>query len=381
MKHFSQEDFLKLPPGIFFVFIHDELHYDVPPATQLAIKGESTPDTVFYQLIDMPMLRNEDDHSWSLPAPDTPLQLVDGRDGSGEDPDSEDAVAIQRPLQDTYLVLDPEDYRTLSLTVDGSCNVYITGAAKSTRKRVAENAPGNIHVDDFIDRSPHFLDLDDADAAAMRYLHFKLVHFRMPSSYQMAYRSILGDDFPLYVDYNGQTWKVTGASRMGDVMLARDLKAKEGEGYDERVTLNFEVLTNFRRTLSGQEDSSAADVHALIKSFISDAVRAAGGPSKAQIPAPVLTLAVFMKMSPEQQQFAKDHAMTVKVEKKSHAYHSDDTFEVYLSWPRKSEQTDEILAQFHQLFDAMLVPPRLDLSTDDVDHAYMIMSLDYLRTY
>lgn len=58
-----------------------------------------------------------------------------------------------------------------------------------------------------------------------------------------------GFDPVLYADYNGQTVRVTMASRLGDVGISYNLHEKMG--YDLRVTVA--ELSNFRNHLVGRQ--------------------------------------------------------------------------------------------------------------------------------
>jgi hypothetical protein len=79
----------------------------------------------------------------------------------------------------------------------------------------------------------------------MNYVHFMLDHFTRPAWVKMAHNPWM-NTYALFVDYDGKTYKVTGASTMGDVFLAKDLKRQNGSGYDKRVMLDFAKLTYWR---------------------------------------------------------------------------------------------------------------------------------------
>lgn len=82
-----------------------------------------------------------------------------------------------------------------------------------------------MHVDEWID-SP------GTDA----YASWMLSWFRMPAVLQMKCRAIMRDH-KLFCFYEGERWRVTGASRMGDVWLARDVNRETG--YDMRVDVEL----------------------------------------------------------------------------------------------------------------------------------------------
>lgn len=82
------------------------------------------------------------------------------------------------------------------------------------------------HCDDYID-----------DPTAPLVLRAFLDRARMP-----AHGMLSSDPFPkLFADYKGKRWRVTMASRFGDVGITRDLRAECG--YQIRVTVKR--LSNF----------------------------------------------------------------------------------------------------------------------------------------
>ena len=82
------------------------------------------------------------------------------------------------------------------------------------------------HVDDFVSFPP------DDDAG--RYAAFCFMIFRLPAVMKMAFGKWT-NQFRLFCTYEGKRYRVTGASRMGDVWLAEDFE--QDCGYDLRVDL------------------------------------------------------------------------------------------------------------------------------------------------
>ena len=79
------------------------------------------------------------------------------------------------------------------------------------------------HIDEWLDQAkPH----DKAE----HYARFVLEQFRWPAWKLNMYRPFVP---PLFCTYEGKRYKVTGASRMGDVWLAEDFTRLQG--YDKRV--------------------------------------------------------------------------------------------------------------------------------------------------
>lgn len=81
------------------------------------------------------------------------------------------------------------------------------------------------HVDDFIDY--HF----GKDV----YARWVLSYFRMPAVLKLDFWEIM-KDHKLFCTYEGKRMRCTGASRMGDVWLAKD--PKQEIGYDLRVCVS-----------------------------------------------------------------------------------------------------------------------------------------------
>jgi hypothetical protein len=77
------------------------------------------------------------------------------------------------------------------------------------------------HVDDFID-DPH------TDNYAAWIFNF----FRLPAALKMRFEPFMKGQH-LFCTYEGRRYRVTGASRLGDVWLARDFA--RDVGYDLRV--------------------------------------------------------------------------------------------------------------------------------------------------
>jgi len=80
------------------------------------------------------------------------------------------------------------------------------------------------HVDEFID--DHRM-----DAYARFFLHLH----RLPAGWQMAFAPFMRH-FKLFCDYKGERFRVTGASRLGDVWLVKDIH--QDTGYDHRVEID-----------------------------------------------------------------------------------------------------------------------------------------------
>lgn len=83
-----------------------------------------------------------------------------------------------------------------------------------------------IHVDEFID------DYGNKE----RYARFFFFLHRLPAVMKSEFQEWIVP-FKLFCTYEGARWRVTGASRMGDVWLTKDFK--QDTGYQKRVDLNL----------------------------------------------------------------------------------------------------------------------------------------------
>jgi hypothetical protein len=82
-----------------------------------------------------------------------------------------------------------------------------------------------IHVDDFIG---DYLNPE-------KYARWFFFLHRLPAIDKSVFSEWI-DQYKLFCDYEGNRYRVTGASRLGDIWLAKDLK--RDIGYDLRVDLN-----------------------------------------------------------------------------------------------------------------------------------------------
>jgi hypothetical protein len=81
------------------------------------------------------------------------------------------------------------------------------------------------HVDDWIDNYSH----------EENYARFVLFHMRLNAVFQSYFRPWM-KQFKLFCTYQGERYRVTGASRMGDVWLARNFERENG--YDLRANID-----------------------------------------------------------------------------------------------------------------------------------------------
>jgi len=89
------------------------------------------------------------------------------------------------------------------------------------------------HVDEFIDYGTDIL--SEKRAENEDYARWVLLHFRLPAITKMALDKFMGGNL-LFCTYEDKRYRVTGASRLGDVWLATDFN--RDTGYDKRVCVD-----------------------------------------------------------------------------------------------------------------------------------------------
>lgn len=95
------------------------------------------------------------------------------------------------------------------------------------------------HVDDFIDNACY-----QHEDTSLHYASFFLNLMRMDAVHQMAYRPIMNElGIRLFCEHEGITYRVTGASRLGDIWLTRDFNRELG--HEKRVDVT--TCQNWRR--------------------------------------------------------------------------------------------------------------------------------------
>lgn len=83
----------------------------------------------------------------------------------------------------------------------------------------------NLHVDKFIDFGLRHIENED-------YARWILNHFRLSANLKYTFKKFMKDN-KLFCIYKGDKYRVTGASRLGDIWLAKDFNIDTG--YDLRV--------------------------------------------------------------------------------------------------------------------------------------------------
>lgn len=86
----------------------------------------------------------------------------------------------------------------------------------------------NIDVDDWLDKPTLH---DDNEI----YAKFVIDYFRLPAWKKIAYKKWMGQ-YKLFCIYEDKKYRVTGASRFGDIFLNADFNAESG--YQLRVHVN-----------------------------------------------------------------------------------------------------------------------------------------------
>lgn len=124
---------------------------------------------------------------------------------------------------------DPCDHRWVDGR-DTSTDGYDFCSKCGATQRGLPAALGFVHIDDWIDRVR--MPGKDADNEACAVFFFEFA--RMPAWKQMFLRDIT-QHFTLYCDWQGKRYRVTGASRMGDVWLTANFA--RSSGYEHRVNV------------------------------------------------------------------------------------------------------------------------------------------------
>ena len=128
--------------------------------------------------------------------------------------------------------LDPSNSAGDSPPVDGGPWIKSTGEPNQPPSKHFK------HIDDFLEDSWIINKFPE-----LAYPHFMFTYWRQSAAVKSAHAPFM-TQFELYVDYQGRSWRVIGASRMGDVWLTKHFH--KTHGYDLRVDPNFELFTNWR---------------------------------------------------------------------------------------------------------------------------------------
>lgn len=88
------------------------------------------------------------------------------------------------------------------------------------------------HVNYFVDYGPNTSGINDEEA----YARFMLLHFTLSATLQQLFKPFMHDK-RLYCNYKNERYRVTGASRLGDIWLSRTLTGEPKDRYDLRVSV------------------------------------------------------------------------------------------------------------------------------------------------
>jgi hypothetical protein len=236
MKVVSLDEFLAMEPGTVF----QTLDLDGAVATYgiLSVKGESfPPDAYRCSEIGIPDLK--DQYYVGKPGDRDAEILSDLFVRRDAYPLTFERLGTQHTLtaykEDIFVVWEDADVYNWA--------VRMVPVIRSAKKNMPKPPPPDmkkpLHVDEWLDNMHPFMN----STPELNYVHFMLNYFRYDAVTKMAYGSIMAQH-KLFVTYEGKTWRVTGASRLGDVYLQS--KLDKDHAYDERVPLDFTKLTNWR---------------------------------------------------------------------------------------------------------------------------------------
>lgn len=82
------------------------------------------------------------------------------------------------------------------------------------------------HIDDFINGG--FLNQTDSE----KYARWCFLLFRLPATLKYDFKEYI-EQYKLFCIYKGKKYRVTGASRLGDIFLSKDFNREQG--YEKRV--------------------------------------------------------------------------------------------------------------------------------------------------
>lgn len=109
-----------------------------------------------------------------------------------------------------------------------------------------------MHVDEFIDHGiASALGRTGPGAAAERYARWFFLYHRLSAVLRIQFREFFGDR-TLFCDYEGKRYRVTGASRLGDVWLTTNFN--QGTGYELRV--DVEKCSGWAETQAAQGEAT-----------------------------------------------------------------------------------------------------------------------------
>lgn len=98
--------------------------------------------------------------------------------------------------------------------------------------------PTRMHIDDFLNDVYSCMGRRD-----LAYAHFLFSHWRKPAIEKSNHEPFMAQ-FKLFVDWQGKTYRVIGASRLGDIWLTSDFN--RDHGYEHRIDLDLAELSNWR---------------------------------------------------------------------------------------------------------------------------------------
>jgi hypothetical protein len=98
-----------------------------------------------------------------------------------------------------------------------------------------------MHVDDWLDSCD--FGREEPPTEIEQYAKWVIHHFRLPAVLRYKFGSFM-KDFKLFAVWKGKKYRVTYASSMGDICLAKDFKRETG--YDHRV--DVDEITEWSKT-------------------------------------------------------------------------------------------------------------------------------------
>lgn len=132
-----------------------------------------------------------------------------------------DLCAIEATVEPAYIYAETGDI------LDGFPEIWIRPQSEMEDGRFTLHST-EAHVDNFIDD----MGFDDSpELGDPMYARWMLMHFRLPAWQKNEFQRFLGDA-KLFCTYEGNRYRCTGTSRLGDVWLTLDYA--QDEGYELR---------------------------------------------------------------------------------------------------------------------------------------------------
>ena len=128
-----------------------------------------------------------------------------------------------------------KDLQQTNPTVLDTLEVSYLGLSRVTDRLYAKSNNEEAHVDYFIGYGDGQSSMDVPEGEA--YARWMLLHFTLNATLQILFKPFM-DKHKLFCTYEGKRYRVTGASRLGDIWLSNTLEGEPAKRYDHRVSVS-----------------------------------------------------------------------------------------------------------------------------------------------